>query len=188
MAGAIERAHEILQAKSDAWMPRQFDNPHNPLIHEASTAEEIWADTGGQVDVVVGGLGTGGTLTGISHSLKPRRPSLRVVGVEPAESAVLSGDEPAPHRIQGIGPGFCPAVLDLASLDEVMAVSESEAIKAARECARREGLPIGLSAGAALHAALHIARSKENAGRLVVAIIPSNAERHLSSGLFAGLG
>jgi cysteine synthase A len=136
---------------------------------------------------VVAGIGTGGTASGIAHALKPRRPGLRVVGVEPAESAVLSGDEAGPHGVQGIGPGFHPAVLDLALMDEVLRVSEREAIAAARRCARLEGLPIGISSGAALHAALGLARDPANAGKLIVAIAPSFAERYLSTALFAGL-
>jgi len=187
MAGAIARAEAILAATQGAWMPRQFDNPANPAAHEAATAEEIWADTQGQVDIVVGGAGTGGTLTGIARALKPRRPTLQVVAVEPTESAVLSGDEPGPHGLQGIGPGFQPAVLDLALIDQVVRVSEREAIAAARRCARTEGLPIGISSGAALHAALDIARNPANTGKLVVAIAPSFAERYLSTALFAGL-
>jgi len=187
MTGAIARAEAILAATKGAWMPRQFDNPANPDVHALTTAEEIWADTDGAVDVVVGGIGTGGTLTGIARALKPRRAGLRVVGVEPAESAVLNGDEPGPHRIQGIGAGFKPTVLDLALLDEVRRVSEREAIAAARRCAREEGLPVGISSGAALHAALEVAGGAGMAGKLVVAIAPSFAERYLSTELFEGL-
>ena len=187
MAGAIARANEILASTPDAWMPRQFDNPANPDIHAETTAEEIWVDTEGRVDIIVAGIGTGGTATGIARALKPRRPGLMVYGVEPAESAVLNGDEPGPHGIQGIGPGFCPGVLDLSSLDAVLTVSEREAIAAARRCARIEGIPIGISSGAALHAALALARNPEHRGRQIVAIIPSFAERYLSTSLFAGL-
>ena len=188
MAGAIARANEILQATPDAWMPRQFDNPANPDIHAETTAEEIWTDTAGRVDIVVAGIGTGGTATGIARALKPRRPGLLVYGVEPAESAVLNGDEPGPHGIQGIGPGFCPGVLELAVLDGVLTVSEREAIAAARRCARMEGLPIGISSGAALHASLLLARDPAHAGKQIVVIVPSFAERYLSTSLFAGLG
>jgi cysteine synthase A len=187
MAGAIARAEAILAATPGAWMPRQFDNPANPGIHAATTAEEIWADTAGRVDVVVGGAGTGGTLSGIARALKPRRPSLRMVLIEPAESAVLSGDEPGPHGLQGIGPGFRPTVLELDLMDAIVRVSEREAIAAARRAARTEGLPIGISSGAALHVALALAREPANAGRLIVAIAPSFAERYLSTALFAGL-
>jgi cysteine synthase len=187
MAGAIARAEAIVAATPGAWMPRQFDNPANPAAHAATTAEEIWADTGGEVDAVVGGIGTGGTLTGIARALKPRRPGLRIIGVEPAESAVLSGDEPGPHDIQGIGAGFCPAVLDLAALDAVERVGERDALAAARRCAAAEGLPIGISSGAVLHAALALAREPGMRGGLVVGIAASFAERYLSTELFAGL-
>jgi cysteine synthase A len=187
MAGAIARAEAILASTSGAWMPRQFDNPANPDIHAATTAEEIWTDTGGEVDAIIGGIGTGGTLTGIARVLKPRRKGLRVFGVEPAESAVLSGDEPGPHDIQGIGAGFKPAVLELERIDAVLRVPEREAFDAARRCAREEGLPIGISSGAALAAAITVAREPAMAGRLIVAIAPSFAERYLSTRLFAGL-
>ncbi len=188
MAGAIARANEILETTPDSWMPRQFDNPANPDIHAATTAEEIWVDTDGGVDVVVAGIGTGGTATGIARALKPRKPGLLVYGVEPTESAVLNGDEPGPHGIQGIGPGFCPGVLELDGLDGVLTVSEREAIAAARRCARMEGMPIGISSGGALHAALTLARRPEMKGRQIVVIVPSFAERYLSTSLFAGLG
>ncbi len=184
MSAAIARAEAIVAATPGAWMPRQFDNPANPDIHEATTAEEIWADTDGTVDVVVGGIGTGGTLTGIARALKPRRKGLQVIGVEPAESAVLSGDEPGPHDIQGIGAGFKPSVLELERLDAVMRVSERAAMAAARRCARLEGLPVGISSGAVLHAALELAREPANEGKLIVGIAASFAERYLSTPLF----
>ena len=187
MAGAIARAEQIVASMPGAWMPRQFDNPANPAVHAATTAEEIWADTGGEVDAVIGGVGTGGTLTGIARALKPRRPGLEVIGVEPAESAVLNGDEPGPHGIQGIGPGFRPKVLDLPLLDAVLTVSERNSIAAARRCARTEGIPIGISSGAVLHAMLDCAREPRFAGKLLVGIVPSFAERYLSTALFAGL-
>jgi len=187
MAGAIARAETIVNSTTGAWMPRQFDNPANPAAHEAATAEEIWADTAGAVDIIVGGAGTGGTLTGIARALKPRRPGLKVFVVEPAESAVLSGDEPGPHGVQGIGPGFQPSVLDMRLMDGIIRVSEREGIATARRCARSEGLPIGISSGAALHAALGLARKPENAGRMIVSIAPSFAERYLSTALFQGL-
>jgi cysteine synthase A len=187
MAGAIARAEAIVAATPGAWMPRQFDNPANPAIHETTTAEEIWADTAGAVDIVVGGAGTGGTMTGIARALKPRKPGLACYVVEPAESAVLSGDEPGPHGIQGIGPGFQPGVLQLDLMDGVIRVAEREALATARRCAALEGLPIGISSGAALAAALTLARAPENAGRLIIAIAPSFAERYLSTALFAGL-
>ncbi len=188
MAGAIARANEILRTTPDAWMPRQFDNQANPEIHELTTAEEIWADSDGTVDIVVAGVGTGGTLTGIGRALRPRRPKLQIVGVEPAESAVLSGDEPGPHGIQGIGPGFTPTVLDMQEINRLITVSEREALAAARRCARVEGLPIGISSGAMLHAAMGLAKSPENKGKLIVGIVPSFAERYLSTPLFSGLG
>jgi cysteine synthase A len=188
MAGAIARANDILAKTPDAWMPRQFDNPANADIHEATTAEEIWADSAGLVDMVVAGVGTGGTLTGIGRALRPRRPGLLMIGVEPSESAVLSGDEPGPHGIQGIGPGFTPGVLETRQIDRLITVSEREALAAARRCARVEGLPIGISSGAMLHAAMSLARAPENAGKLIVGIVPSFAERYLSTALFSGLG
>jgi cysteine synthase A len=187
MAGAMARAEAVLAETPGAWMPRQFDNPANPAIHEETTAEEIWADTDGRVDIIVGGAGTGGTLTGIARRLKPRRPALRMVAVEPSESAVLSGDEPGPHGVQGIGPGFHPAVLDLTLMDEITRVSEREAIATARRCAATDGIPIGISSGAALHAALAEARNPANEGKLVVCIAPSFAERYFSTALFAGM-
>src|ERR1700761_373853 len=187
MPGAIARADTILARTDNAWIARQFDNPANPAAHQATTAEEIWADTGGNVDFLVGGIGTGGTLTGVARGLKPRRPGLRIVGVEPQESAVLSGDSPGPHRIQGIGAGFTPAGLDRGLLDEIFAVSEAESFAAARRCAMVEGLPVGISSGAVLHAMIALAGKKENAGKLIVGIAASFAERYLSTPLFAGL-
>ena len=184
MSAAIARAEAIVASTPGAWMPRQFDNPANPAVHEATTAAEIWADTGGAVDVVVGGVGTGGTLTGIARALKPRKKGLQVIGVEPSESAVLSGDEPGPHDIQGIGAGFKPAVLELERLDAVMRVAERDALAAARRCARLEGLPVGISSGAVLHAAVELARAPANHGRLIVGIAASFAERYLSTPLF----
>ncbi|MBO1323757.1 cysteine synthase A [Acetobacter sp. TBRC 12305] len=187
MAGAIARANEILNETPDAWMPDQFDNQANPAVHAATTAEEIWADTAGEVDVVVAGVGTGGTATGIAMALKPRRPGLEVFGVEPSESAILNGDEPGPHGIQGIGPGFCPGTLNTALLDGVLTVTEREAIAAARRCARLDGIPIGISSGAALHAALQLAAKDQYKGKTIVVITPSFAERYLSTSLFNGL-
>ncbi len=187
MPGAIARADSILARTPGAWIARQFDNPANPAAHQATTAEEIWADTNGTIDIVVGGVGTGGTLTGIARGLKPRRPHLRIVGVEPQESAVLSGDSPGPHRIQGIGAGFTPSVLDRSLLDEICTVSEAESFAAARRCAAVEGLPIGISSGAVLHAMIDLAGRRENAGKLIVGIAASFAERYLSTPLFAGM-
>lgn len=187
MSGAIARAEAIVAATPGAWMPRQFDNPANPAVHAATTAEEIWADSAGLVDAVVGGVGTGGTLTGIARALKPRRAGMRVIGVEPAESAVLSGDDPGPHEIQGIGAGFRPTVLELHRLDTVRRVTERESFAAARLCARTEGLPIGISSGAVLHAMLELGAEPGMEGRLIVGIAASFAERYLSTDLFAGL-
>ncbi len=187
MAGAIARAESIVAATPGAWMPRQFDNPANPAMHEATTAEEIWTDTDGKVDIVVGGAGTGGTLTGIARRLKPRRAGLMVFAVEPSESAVLSGDEPGPHGLQGIGPGFQPENLALELMDGVLRVSEREAIAMSRRCAQMEGLPVGISSGAALKAALDLAMLPEHEGKLIVAIAASFAERYLSTALFTGL-
>ncbi|WP_302466807.1 cysteine synthase A, partial [Teichococcus wenyumeiae] len=187
MAGAIAEAERIAAATPGAWMPRQFDNPANPAVHAATTAEEIWADTAGEVDVVVAGLGTGGTLTGIATALKPRRPGLTLVGVEPAESAFLSGDDPGPHEIQGIGAGFKPGVLELEKVDLLRRVTEREAFAAARLCARTEGIPIGISSGAVLHAMLDLAQQPEHHGKLITGIAASFAERYLSTDLFHGL-
>lgn len=186
MQGAIARAEAIVAATPGAWMPRQFDNEANPAIHEATTAEEIWADCAGRLDLVVGGAGTGGTLTGIARALKPRLPGLRVVLVEPAESAVLSGDEPGPHGVQGLGAGFKPKVLELERMDAIRRVAEREALAMARDAARLEGIPVGISAGAALAAAIAEARDLPATSR-VLAIVPDSAERYFSTALFAGL-
>ena len=187
MRGAIAEAERILAATPNSFMPRQFDNPANPEIHERTTAEEIWADTAGEVDAIVAGVGTGGTVTGIARALKPRRPSLRVFAVEPDESAVLSGDAPGRHGIQGIGAGFRPRVLDLERLDGVIRIAEAEAIATARRIARTEGIAVGISSGAAVAAALKVARDPGLAGKRVVAICPSYAERYLATPLFANL-
>jgi len=187
MAGAIARADAIVAKMPDAWIARQFENSANPEIHELTTAEEIWSDSSGLVDIVVCGVGTGGTVTGIARALKPRRSGLRVIGVEPMESAVLSGDEPGPHAIQGLGAGFKPEVLELDLLDEIYRVTERDSLATARRCAAMEGLPIGISSGAVLHAMLELARVPENEGKLIVGIAASFAERYLSTALFAGL-
>lgn len=187
MGGAIRRAEDLLKSLPDAWMPSQFENDANPAIHAATTAEEIWSDTDGTVDVVVSGLGTGGTASGIATALKPRKPGLQIIGVEPAESAILNGDEPGPHGIQGLGPGFCPKTLDLQSVDRVVDVSERDALATARRCARVEGIPIGISSGAALYAALDLATTPDYEGKTIVVIVPSFAERYLSTALFTGL-
>lgn len=187
MKGAIAMAQELLERTPGAVSPAQFDNPANPAIHRVSTAEEIWADTRGTVDIVVAGVGTGGTITGVGQVLKARKPGLRMVAVEPTASPVLSGGEPGPHKIQGIGAGFVPSVVDRAMIDAVEQVSNEDAFDMARRAARTEGLPVGISSGAALTAAFRLAARDENAGKTIVAIIPSFAERYLSTALFEGL-
>jgi cysteine synthase A len=184
MKGAIARAEEILAENPGAVMPNQFGNPANPKIHRDTTAEEIWADTDGKVDVIVSGIGTGGTLTGCGQVLKPRKPSLRMVAVEPEASPVLSGGQPSPHPIQGIGAGFVPEILDTSLIDEIVKVSTDESFALARRLARLEGIPGGISSGAAVAAALVVAKRPEMAGRTIVTIIPSFAERYLSTPLF----
>ena len=186
--GAIARAKELLETLPDAVIPNQFGNPANPLIHERTTAEEIWADTEGRVDVIVSGVGTGGTLTGCARVLRPRKPELRMIAVEPAASPVLSGGQHSPHPIQGIGAGFVPEILDTDQIDEVVQVQNEAAVAITRELARTEGIPGGISSGAALAAALDVARRDDMAGKLIVVIIPSFAERYISTLLFEGLG
>ncbi|HEX8233265.1 MAG TPA: cysteine synthase A [Caulobacteraceae bacterium] len=187
MKGAIARAGELMDQTPGAVMPQQFDNPANPQIHRVSTAEEIWNDTQGRVDIIVSGVGTGGTITGVGQVLKARKPSLRMIAVEPEASPVLSGGAPGPHKIQGIGAGFIPSIVDREVIDGVEQVSNDDAFAMARRAARTEGLPVGISSGAALVAAFRIAGREENAGKTVVAIIPSFAERYLSTALFEGL-
>ena len=187
MAGAVARARELLGEIKGAVMPQQFENPANPLIHRVSTAEEIWNDTNGAVDAVISGVGTGGTLTGVGQVLKARKPSVKMIAVEPTGSAVLSGGAPGPHKIQGIGGGFVPAILDRGVMDEVIQVSNEDAFDMARRCARVEGVPVGISSGAALTAAFDVASRGEMAGKTIVTIIPSFAERYLSTALFEGL-
>jgi cysteine synthase A len=187
MAGAVARARELLAEIKGSVMPQQFENPANPAIHRASTAEEIWNDTAGAVDAVVSGVGTGGTITGVGQVLKARKPSIRMIAVEPTGSPVLSGGQPGPHKIQGIGAGFVPAILDRGVMDEVVQVSNEDAIEMARRCAKVEGVPVGISSGAALTAAFDVAARDDMAGKTIVAIIPSFAERYLSTALFDGL-
>jgi cysteine synthase A len=187
MAGAVARAREIVEATPGAVMPQQFDNEANPLVHRVSTAEEIWNDTQGSVDAVVSGVGTGGTITGVGQVLKARKPSLKMVAVEPTASPVLSGGQPGPHKIQGIGAGFVPGILDRGVIDEILQVSNEDSFDMARRVAREEGLPVGISSGAALTAAFDLASRDEYAGKTIVTIIPSFAERYLSTALFEGL-
>jgi cysteine synthase len=187
MKGAIAKANEIIAATPGAVMPQQFENPANPEIHRRTTAEEIWNDTNGEVDIVVSGVGTGGTITGVGEVLKARKPSVRMVAVEPEDSPVLSGGAPGPHKIQGIGAGFIPAILDRGVIDEVVVVGNQTAFDTARLVARIEGIPVGISSGAAVAAAIDVGRRPENAGKTIVIIIPSFAERYLSTALFEGL-
>jgi cysteine synthase A len=187
MKGAIARAEQLLTEIPGAVMLQQFKNAANPEIHRLTTAEEIWADTAGAVDIIVSGVGTGGTITGIGQVLKSRKPSLKMVAVEPRDSPVLSGGAPGPHKIQGIGAGFVPDILDRSVIDEVITVSNDEAFGMARKAAAIEGLAVGISSGAALVAAYQLAARPENAGKMIVTIIPSFAERYLSTALFEGL-
>jgi cysteine synthase A len=187
MKGAIAKAQELNESTPDSVIPRQFENPANVEIHKLTTAEEIWNDTDGLVDVFVSGVGTGGTITGVGQVLKPRRPSLKIVAVEPEDSPVLSGGAPGPHKIQGIGAGFVPAILDRSIIDEVVTVGNQTAFDTARLLARTEGIPVGISSGAAVAAAIEIAARPESEGKNIVIIIPSFAERYLSTALFDGL-
>ncbi|WP_428489842.1 cysteine synthase A [Rhodopila sp.] len=187
MNGAIARAGQLLESKPGSVSPNQFGNPSNPAIHVKTTAEEIWYDTAGEVDAIVSGIGTGGTLTGLARALKPRRPNLKFFAVEPAASAVLSGGKPGPHPIQGLGAGFVPEILDTKAIDEVVQVSNEETLAQSRRLARTEGIPGGISSGAALAAALKVAKRPEFAGKRIVAIIPSFAERYITTALFEGL-
>ena len=187
MKGAIAMSQDLLARTPGAVSPSQFENPANPVIHEVTTAEEIWNDTAGAVDIVVAGVGTGGTITGVGHALKAKKASVQMIAVEPTASPVLSGGAPGPHKIQGIGAGFIPAIVDRAVIDGVEQVSNDDAFDMARKVARTEGVPVGISSGAALAAAFRLAARDENAGKTIVAIIPSFAERYLSTALFEGL-
>lgn len=187
MGGAIRRAQEIVDKTPHAYMLQQFRNPANPQIHRQTTAEEIWEDTDGQVDIMVAGIGTGGTITGVAEVIKARKPSSKVIAVEPSNSPVLSGGRPGPHKIQGIGAGFIPQVLKVDLIDEVITVTDDDAIAYARRLAREEGILSGISSGAALYAAIRVAQRSENNGRLIVMIQPSFGERYLSTPLFQDL-
>jgi cysteine synthase A len=187
MKGSIAMAEELVRTTPHAVMPQQFKNLANPEIHRHTTAEEIWNDTGGNVDYIVAGVGTGGTITGIGQALKPRKPALRIVAVEPEESPVLSGGQHSPHKIQGIGAGFIPDILDRSVIDEIIKIDSTTALETARALARSEGIPGGISSGAAIAAALAIGRRPESAGRTILAIVPSFSERYLSTALFEGI-
>ena len=188
MRGAVARAQEILAEVPGSVMPQQFENAANPAVHKVSTAEEIWNDTAGKVDAVISGVGTGGTITGVGQALKAKKPSVKMIAVEPKDSPVLSGGQPGPHKIQGIGAGFVPGILDRNVIDEVIQVGNDDSFAMARRAASVEGLPVGISSGAALTAAFDYALRPESEGKLIVAIIPSFAERYLSTALFEGLG
>jgi cysteine synthase A len=187
MKGAVNRANEVVAERPGAILARQFANEANPEIHRRTTAEEIWADTDGGVDILVAGIGTGGTITGVGQVLKERKPGVQIVGVEPAESPILNGGQPGPHKIQGIGANFVPEILDTEVYDEIIDVDADTAVATARRAATEEGLLVGISSGAALHAAIELGKRPENAGKLIVAIIPSFGERYLSSILYADL-
>jgi len=187
MKGAIARAEELSETKGFV-MLQQFNNPANPAIHRTTTAEEIWQDTAGNVDVIISGVGTGGTLTGIGQALKDRKPSLKMIAVEPEDSPILSGGVPGPHKIQGIGAGFIPSILDTDLIDEIIQIGNESAFATSRKVARLEGLPVGISSGAALAAAIEVGQRPDMAGKVIVTILPSFAERYLSTPLFEGLG
>ncbi len=184
MTGAINKAQELCAANPDSFIPDQFSNPANPAIHEQTTAEEIWQDTNGELDIFVAGVGTGGTISGVGNVLKKRNPAIKIVAVEPAASPVISGGSPAPHKIQGIGAGFIPKNLDLAVIDEVVTVTDEEALLTAQQLAQKEGILCGISSGAAVWAAINIGKRNENSGKKIITILPDSGERYLSTPLF----
>ncbi len=187
MRGAIARANELAAGDPRYFIPQQFENPANPAVHRRTTAEEIWNDTDGQVDILVSGVGTGGTITGVAEIIKARNPGFKAIAVEPADSPVLSGGQPGPHKIQGIGAGFVPGVLNTGVIDEIIRVTNDDAVATARQVGRDEGILVGISSGAAVWASLQVATRPENAGKRIVVIIPSNGERYLSTVLYADL-
>jgi len=187
MKGCVDKAQEIAKERPGAILARQFENEANPEIHRRTTAEEIWNDTDGAVDILVAGIGTGGTITGVGQVLKARKPGVQIIGVEPAESPILNGGTPGPHKIQGIGANFVPEILDRTVYDEIIDVDAETSVAVARDAAKREGLLVGISSGAAIHAAIQVAGRPENAGKLIVVIVPSFGERYLTSVLYSDL-